>query len=121
MSDPISAVSAAGVSTQGLTRAAGADREAERLRKTAQEVEGVFLGILMKSMRSTVGNGGLFQKGADAQMYREMFDEEVGRVLARGGGIGLAQTILRALDRGPGSAEEPQAQEAPKVPGGADR
>src|SRR3972149_5107872 len=69
--------------------------EAERLRNTAQEFEGMFLGMLMKAMRSTVGKGGLFKEGSDTQMYREMFDEEVGRALARAGGIGLAQMILR--------------------------
>ena len=69
--------------------------EAERLRRTAQEFEGVFLGLLLKAMRGSVGSGGLFKEGTDAQVYREMFDQEIGRSLARAGGIGLAQIILR--------------------------
>jgi flagellar protein FlgJ len=68
---------------------------ADRLRETAQELEGVFLGLLMKAMRSTVGNGGLFKEGTASQTYRDMFDQEVVKNLARAGGIGLAQMILR--------------------------
>lgn len=103
------------------TSPAAAGREAERLRQTAQEVEGVFLGVLMKAMRSTVGNGGLFQKGPDAQMYREFFDEEVGRVLARGGGVGLAQMVLRALDGQTGAAGEYPGSNAAQVLAPKDR
>ncbi len=69
--------------------------EARRLRDTAQEFEGVFLGLLLKAMRSSVGSGGLFREGSDARMYHEMFDQEIGRSLARAGGIGLAEMILR--------------------------
>ena len=71
----------------------------------------MFLGMLMKAMRSTVGKGGLFKEGSDTQMYREMFDEEVGRAMAKGGGIGLAQMILRDQTRreAPGSEKSPQA------------
>ena len=85
--------------------------EAERLRNTAQEFEGMFLGMLMKAMRSTVGKGGLFKEGSDTQMYREMFDEEVGRAMAKAGGIGLAQMILREELRreAPGPEKSPQA------------
>lgn len=68
---------------------------ADRVRETAQEFEGVFLGLLMKAMRSSVGKGGLFGETADTQTYRELFDQEIGRSLARAGGIGLAQLVLR--------------------------
>jgi Rod binding domain-containing protein len=67
----------------------------DKVRETARELEGVFLGMLLKSMRATVGNGGLFKEGTDSQTYRDMFDQEIGRSLSRAGGIGLAQLILR--------------------------
>jgi Rod binding domain-containing protein len=76
-------------------RAAAPGAEADRLRDTARELEGVFLGLLMKAMRSTVGSGGLFKEGTDTQTYRDMFDQEIGRSMARAGGIGLAQMVLR--------------------------
>ena len=69
--------------------------QAGRIRETAQEFEGVFIGMLLKAMRASVGSGGLFKNGMDTQTYRDMFDQEVGRQIAKGGGIGLAQLILR--------------------------
>lgn len=74
-------------------------REAERLRETAKELEGVFLGLLLKAMRGSAESSGLFKEGTDAQMYREMFDQEVGRSLARAGGIGLAKMIVQDQGR----------------------
>ena len=76
-------------------RLAIAQSEASRARDTAQEFEGVFIGMLLKAMRSSVASGGLFKNGTETQTYREMFDQEVGRKIAKSGGIGLAQMILR--------------------------
>lgn len=86
-----------GIQATRLTKsqAATPGAEADRLRDTARELEGVFLGLLMKAMRSTVGSGGLFKEGTDTQTYRDMFDQEIGRSMARAGGIGLAQMVLR--------------------------
>jgi peptidoglycan hydrolase FlgJ len=69
--------------------------EGGRIRETAQEFEGVFIGMVLKAMRASVGSGGLFKNGMDTQTYRDMFDQEVGRQIAKGGGIGLAQLVLR--------------------------
>jgi len=76
-------------------RLAPSGTSADKVRETARELEGVFLGLLLKTMRTTVGNGGLFKEGTDSQTYRDMFDQEIGRSLSRAGGIGLAQLILR--------------------------
>ncbi len=73
--------------------------EAARFRQTAQEFEGIFLGLLLKAMRPPGGSEGFLAESTDAQAYREMFDQEVGRSLARAGGIGLAQMILRDQER----------------------
>ena len=78
-----------------FSRALRPEGEAGRIRETAQEFEGVFIGMLLKAMRASVGNGGLFKNGMDTQTYRDMFDQEIGRQIAKGGGIGLAQLILR--------------------------
>jgi flagellar protein FlgJ len=101
-------------------QAATPGAEAERLRDTARELEGVFLGLLMKAMRSTVGSGGLFKDGTDTQTYRDMFDQEIGRSMARAGGIGLAQMVLRdqalrqAAEAGPRQHGEGGAIQPPR-------
>ena len=84
-----------GAQTDPLVRMPSAASEPERLKAAAQELEGVFIGVLMKAMRSTVSQGGLFKEGSDSQTYHEMFDEEIGRALGKSGGIGLAEMILR--------------------------
>ncbi len=73
----------------------GSAREQAQLQTAAREFEGVFLGLLLKAMRGSQPSGGLFREGSDSQMYREVFDQEVGRAMAKAGGIGLAQMILR--------------------------
>jgi peptidoglycan hydrolase FlgJ len=83
------------MNTATASSATPSNSEADRLKETARELEGVFLGLLMKAMRSTVGNGGLFKEGTDTQTYRDMFDQEIGRSMARAGGIGLAHMVLR--------------------------
>ena len=91
--------------------------EAGRIRETAQEFEGVFIGMLLKAMRASVGSGGLFKNGMDTQAYRDMFDQEVGRQIAKGGGIGLAQLILR--DQALRQATESEGKKAAKDGGDA--
>jgi flagellar protein FlgJ len=92
--DPIDS-SRGAAETPMPSRALRPGGEAGRIRETAQEFEGVFIGMLLKAMRASVGSGGLFKNGMDTQTYRDMFDIEVGRQIAKGGGIGLAQLILR--------------------------
>jgi len=69
---------------------AGQAGEAARLQRAAQELEGLFLGHLLKAMRSSAAGA---ERG-DAGMYRDLFDEAVGQALARAGGIGLARAIV---------------------------
>ena len=124
--DPIHSVSNG--SAGGTHVSAGsAEKDTNRLRETARDLEGVFLGMLMKAMRSTISSGGLFKENSDNQTYREMFDQEIAKSMARAGGIGLAQLIVRdqllrqsAGEKLPGSecAEAAAVRKEPEGPGG---
>jgi len=92
--DPIIPLAGAAVSRID-PRMATEGENPQQLRQVAQELEGLFLGLLLKSMRGTVPDGGLFKEGTDTKMYKDMFDQEVGRSMARRGGIGLADMIVR--------------------------
>lgn len=98
-----------------------AGRGMERLQEATRELEGVFLGLLMKAMRSTVGNGGLFRNGSDSQAYRDMFDQEIARSMAKSGGIGLAQMILRDQLRREAAAGSADAKKTSQVLSPGDR
>ena len=74
-----------------------AQEEERKLRKISQEFEAIFLSFMLKGMRKSVPEGGVLSHGAGHDLYRQMFDEEIGRSLARSGGIGLSDVIYREL------------------------
>ncbi len=116
--DPILPLAGVAVSrTDPRTTSAG--ENPQQLRQVAQELEGLFLGLLLKSMRGTVPEGGLFKEGTDTKTYKDMFDQELGRSMARRGGIGLADMIVRdQLLRDAAKAERnlTKPQVTPEVP-----
>jgi Rod binding domain-containing protein len=71
--------------------------EGKRLRQVAQDFEAIILSQMLASMRAAAGKGVLGGKGQ--QLYQQMMDDELGRVLARSGGLGLADVLMRDLVR----------------------
>src|SRR5947209_6899597 len=45
--------------------------------KAAHDMEGYFVGMLLKQMHESASKGGLFDSGSESTTYREMFDEAV--------------------------------------------
>ncbi len=60
---------------------------------TAREFEALFVQIMVKAMRQTVGKGLL--SGPQAEVYQEMYDQQIARQVARDGGIGIAEMLLK--------------------------
>jgi flagellar protein FlgJ len=71
--------------------------DATRLRQVAQDFEALVVSRMLASMRRAGGKTLL--EGQGERLYREMMDDELGRVLARGGGLGLADVLVRDLLR----------------------
>lgn len=68
----------------------------DAIEPVARQFEGIFLQMMLKSMRDAVPEGGLFEdSGRD--MYQDMHDKQLAVSLAAQGGIGLADTIVRQL------------------------
>ena len=61
------------------------------LNNAAQEFESYFIANLLKVMRETVPKGALDNKGG-AYFY-SFYDQEIGRLAAESGGLGLARLI----------------------------
>lgn len=74
------------------------------LADAARGFESIFLNILLKEMRQTLGPGGLFS-GDGSDIYGGMFDQFMSQHLAQGKGMGLAQALIRQL--GPAAKHEP--------------
>lgn len=69
----------------------------ERLLEVCQEFESIFLHMMLKQMRNTVEDGGLIEKSHARTLFEDMHDEELGKSMARGQGVGLAQELYRQL------------------------
>jgi flagellar protein FlgJ len=74
-------------------------QEKDRLaaKKVARDFESMFVGIMFKSMRETVGKDSLTGGGHGEEMYRSMLDQEYAKAAGEGQGLGLAGTIEKEL------------------------
>lgn len=76
--------------------------EKQRLqaKKVSQDFEALIVGMMMKSMRETVGKDKLTGGGHGEEIYRSMLDQEYAAAsVKRGGGLGLAKMIERDIIR----------------------
>lgn len=85
-----------------ISRLSKDDNEAA-LKQVAQQFEQVFMSMLMKSMREANQSFGEdnFMNSSQTQFYEEMLDSQMTMELAQGGGMGLADVIVKQLSRQP--------------------
>ena len=67
--------------------------------------------MLIKMMRQASPGGVL--TGTGQRMYQEMMDEELGKAIAKGGGLGLADMLVRDVLRRQGVQKNPSSAAAP--------
>ncbi len=68
-----------------------------QLEKAAKEFEGMFMDIVMKSMRDTVQESDAFGDPEKVKFFQSMLDTEYSAELGRKGKIGLSDAIMRQL------------------------
>jgi Rod binding domain-containing protein len=97
----------AGALGSSIAHAAGGGRlaaRAEQLQRdsgsadAAQRFEELLATLLVKELRRALPEG-LFGEGPGADVYEGWFDEQMGRALARDGGLGLAGIVQEGLVR----------------------
>ena len=66
--------------------------------KAAKEMEGMFLSLLVKEMRQTIGSENGFA-GDPSDTIGGLYDQLMGDHLTNSGGIGLADSVRDALLR----------------------
>lgn len=80
------------------TAAAGApDAREAALRRTAVQLEGVFVQQLFQAMRATVPDDGLTGGGSGEQMFTGLLDEHLAQGTAQRTGGVLAEALVRQL------------------------
>lgn len=82
-----------------LTRVPTPGPEAEKIRDAARQFEALFLAYLYQTMRETVP-ASPFSEGQSGSMYEEMFTPSLGDNMAKGGGIGLAELMVKHFEAG---------------------
>lgn len=71
-----------------------------KIKATAEDFESQFLGAMFGEMVSQLkGDGPLGDEGAGADAFRGLLTDELGRSVARAGGIGIAPSIYHELIR----------------------
>jgi flagellar protein FlgJ len=74
----------------------GEGRNSE-LRKVTQEFEAVFVGYLLRVMRSTVDSSEEESESLGKGIYLEMFDQEIALHIARNRSLGIGEMMFRQL------------------------
>ena len=69
----------------------------DTLDKACRDFEALFLGYMMKEMRKTVPEDGLFSGGRAEEMYTSMLDNETAKSITKHNGLGLAPMLYRQL------------------------
>jgi len=72
-------------------------QEDKRLREACKQFEGIFLGLLLKSMRKTVTKADLFGSDREEEFFREMLDTELCERAAGAQSLGIADMLYRQL------------------------
>jgi flagellar protein FlgJ len=99
--DPLSPVAVKEISGQAkeIKSPDLAAQEKDRLsaKKVARDFESIFIGLMMKSMRETVGKDSLTGGGHGEEMYRSMLDQEYAKAASEAQTLGLATAIEKEL------------------------
>jgi flagellar protein FlgJ len=62
-------------------------------KKVARDFEALFTGMMLKTMRETVGKDSLTNGGHGEEVYRSLLDQEYAKAMSAGQGLGLAKNI----------------------------
>ena len=109
MASPLDARTAtAGIAADSRTldrlRTTARDDPRAALQGAAKQFEAVFVNMLLKSMRESLPQDGPFQSET-TRMYTGMLDQQLAQDIA-GKGIGLADMLVKQLQRHPSVAKE---------------
>ncbi len=100
---PLNDPNSLALDVQGLNslRQSAKQNSPDALKASAQQFEGVFINMMLKSMRQATAAAGQ-EQSQDGQLYTSMLDQQLSQTMAQRG-IGLADMMLRQMQRQPGA------------------
>ena len=71
------------------------------LRKAAEQFESMFLQIMIKTMREATASNeeGDLMGSSTTKTYEALFDQEIAQEMAKKGGVGLANMLVKSFER----------------------
>lgn len=93
-----------------LKAKAGQD-PAANIRPVARQVEGMFVQMMLKSMREALPKDGVFSSD-QTRLYTSMYDQQIAQQMTAGKGLGLAEMMVKQMTQG----QAQPAEEPPQVP-----
>ncbi|WNY87756.1 flagellar assembly peptidoglycan hydrolase FlgJ [Leclercia adecarboxylata] len=107
-------LSSAAWDTQSLNELkskAGKD-PAGNIRPVARQVEGMFVQMMLKSMREALPKDGIFSSDS-TRLYTSMYDQQIAQQMTAGKGLGLADVIVKQMAAAQGMPPEEAPQQVP--------
>jgi peptidoglycan hydrolase FlgJ len=87
----------------------------QTLRAVAQQVDALFLQMMLKSMRDASADQG-DPASNEMGMYQDMFDKQISLSLSQHGGLGLGTLLTRQLSSGAAPASTPASPASAPTP-----
>lgn len=72
-------------------------RDLQSLRESSREFETMLVMEMMKSMRKSIPEGGLFEKDVATETFTEMLDMETAKAATAGKGLGIAELMYQQM------------------------
>lgn len=73
--------------------------DARKIDETAQDFEAQFISQMMENMFATMPTNSEFGGGEAEEVYRSLLVNEYGKLIARTGGVGVADHVKREMLR----------------------
>ena len=76
----------------------GAPARKQELRDLCRQMEGIFIGTLMRQMRQTIWKSDFLPEGPGADIFKSLYEVEMGERMAQRGGFGIADALYAQLE-----------------------
>ena len=94
---PLIAQGALALQSATATPTMSNNMNAGKIQKTAEDFEAFFLGQMLQPMFASIDTSGPFGGGHAEKVWRSMMVDEIGKSIAKSGGIGLADSVQRSI------------------------